>query len=484
MHVSRTAGTTLAALTIGIVVPLALGQPTTSEPTPAPGPAEVVVLEAFVTDTAGAPVPGLRAGDFELTEDGAPVAITGVLESRRARRGHAASGDLREPGILVVVFVDTDAPPPPHPGPDVLAGDSPWGAGARVLVASGGDLVTVRQPFTDDPQKVAQALRAVEAGAVPAGDGERAAGQAATPPADLASLLDSLGGLPGRKGLLYVRGALADRPAGAGSSAPADVVKSLADRANAAGVTLYWLDAAVAAGPRGAAAERAGGEPTPLHALLASTGGLAVEASAGVADAIARVVRDLEGAYSLSFAAPSQGDGAMHRLSVKVRRGGVSARARAAFRDLKDDERMSERTLAALLFGVADNPLAIQLSTTTEPNPKEGTQLVTVLVSIPLGNLAFAPKTVSHECDLALWLAARDGEGHVTRAPKTKFPVSVPNDRLLSALTQTAGYAFRVPFKAGAGTFAVTVRDEIAMQSATELTSVAPVAEPVREVTP
>ena len=212
--------------------------------------------------------------------------------------------------------------------------------------------------------------------------------------------------------------------------------------------------------------------------------GLAVEARAGVADAVARVVRDLEGAYSLSFAAPSQGDGAMHRLAVKVRRGGASARARAAFRDLKDDERMSQRPLAALLFGVADNPLAIQLSTTTEPNPKEGTQLVTVLVSIPLGNLAFAPKTVSHECDLALWLAARDGDGHVTRAPKTKFPVSVPNDRLLSALTQTAGYAFRVPFKAGAGTFAVTVRDEIAMQSATELTSLAPAAEPVREVTP
>ncbi len=484
MHVSRTAGATLAALTFGIVVPMALGQSPSTEPVPAPRAADVVVLAVSVADAAGAPVPGLRAGDFELAEDGARVAITGVLEPRRARRGHAVAGDLREPGILVVVFVDTDAPPPAHPGPDVLAGDPPWGAGARVLVASGGDLVTVRQPFTDDPQKVVQALRAVEAGTVPADGGERAVAQAAAPPADLASLLDSLGGLPGRKGLLYVRRALADRPGGAGSSGAAEIVKSLADRANAAGVTLYWLDAAGAAGPGGAAAGRVGGEPAPLHALLASTGGVAVESSAGVADAIARVVRDLEGAYSLSFAAPSQGDGAMHRLSVKVRRGGASARSRAAFRDLNDDERMSDRTLAALLFGVADNPLAIQLSTTTEPNPKEGTQLVTVLVSIPLGNLAFAPRTVSHECNLALWLAARDGDGHVTRASKTRFPVSVPNDRLLSALTQTAGYAFRVPFKAGAGTFAVTVRDEIASQAATELTSLAPVANPKPEVTP
>ena len=145
---------------------------------------------------------------------------------------------------------------------------------------------------------------------------------------------------------------------------------------------------------------------------------------------------------------------------------------------------MAGRTLAALSFGVADNPLGVQVSVTTEPKPGEGAQLATVLVSVPLGNLAFAARTVSHDCDLGLWLAARDSDGRVIRAPKAKFQVSVPNDRLLTALNQTASYTFKVPLKLGGGAFAVTVRDEIAMQAATELTALAPGTEPGPGVKP
>ena len=392
----------------------------------------------------------------------------------------------------MVVFVDTLTATPSRraavlAGADAPADSSPWGAEVRVMVASGGDPVVIRQAFTADPQLVMQTLRGIENGAeVPAAQGQEG-GQAPTSLTNLSSFVESLGGLPGRKAFLYVGESLPMHLSGASALAAADPVRALADRANAAGVTAYCVKTpasgrsgrgAVPQRPldavAGTTAEHDAGTVDSLQPLVSATGGLAVEPSAGISGAIAAVVRDLRAAYAVSFAAPSRGDGAKHQVRVSVRREGVSARARSAFFDRSDDDTMAGRTLAALSFGVADNPLGVQVSVTTEPKPGEGAQVATVLVSVPLGNLAFAARTVSHDCDLGLWLAARDSDGRVIRAPKAKFQVSVPNDRLLTALNQTASYTFKVPLKLGGGAFAVTVRDEIAMQAATELTALAP----------
>ena len=492
MDFPRAANAALASLTIAAALSPALGQPLTSEPAPAARPAAAAVIDVFAADATGAPVQGLRAADFEILKDGTPVSVTGVIGPGRSRGAHVPSSDPRGPEILVVVFVDTLTTPPQQraallAGTDSRADDFAWGAGVRVMVASGGDTVTIRQPFTVDPRVVLQALEGIGSRGEDFPAQGQEAGQTPASPADLGSFVESLGGLPGRTALLYVGGSLPPRPSGAGVGAAADPARALADTANAAGVTAYCVE--TAAGGRsergtvpqrsrdaaaGATAEPGAGTVDSLRPLVSATGGLAVVPSAGISGAIAAVVRDLRGAYSVSFVAPSRGDGAMPQVRVSVRRAGVSARARSAVFDRNDDATMAGRTLAALSFGVADNPLGVQVSVTTEPKPGEGAQLATVLVSVPLGNLAFAARTVSHDCDLGLWLAARDSDGHVIRAPKAKFQVSVPNDRLLTALNQTASYTFKIPLKLGGGAFAVTVRDEIAMQAATELTTLAP----------
>ncbi len=498
----RNASAALAVLTIAVALSPAFGQPVTAEPAPAPRAAALVVLDVLVVDATGAPVKGLRAGDFEVSQDGAPVQVASVVGPGRSRGTRSASGDPRGQEILVVVLVDTFTTTESQretllAKSDAVVSNLAWGAGVRVMVASGGDTVTVRQSFTADSRLVVEALKAIESGGEVTSAPGPEAGQAHMAPANLTSFVDLLRGLPGRKALVYIGESLPAHLTDASTGVTGDPVRVLADRANAAGVTFYCINMAVSGRPengaavqqlktvaQGEAVEGGAGKEESLQSLVLATGGLAVEMSAGVTNAIANVVRDLKDAYSLSFAAPSQGDGAVHQVKVRVRREGTSVRARSAYLDLKVDDTMAERTLAALSFGVADNPLAIQVSATTESKTGEGAQLATILVSVPLGNLAFAPRVVSHDCDLGLWLAARDSDGHVIRAPKSKFQVSVPNDRLLTALNQTASYTFKVPLKPGGGTFAVTVRDEIAMQAATELTALAPATEPSPGVTP
>jgi VWFA-related protein len=98
------------------MAPAVMARPQATEPSPSfPGQAEVVTVDVVVTDSSGAPVPGLRQGDFSVSEDGVPRNIvafeaidreaapvsTPPLEPRtstnRISRGHGAAG-------FVVVF--------------------------------------------------------------------------------------------------------------------------------------------------------------------------------------------------------------------------------------------------------------------------------------------------------------------------------------------------------------------------------------------
>ncbi len=489
MKLPPTAKAVLALIALGTVTSPAAGQP-------AP-PADPVFADVFVTDAAGRPVTGLRPGEIEVLEDGTPVPVVSCVGPTQLR-GASSDEVARARQLVVALFVDDTASSAERQAAfakaDLVAGELLSGARSRVLVASGNGSVAVRQAFTADPGRVVHALEALQGASgrnAGAAGTQLERGDAAT--TGVAALMESLGALPGRKALVYVGGNGPSSAAGSGSPERSDVLRVLAGAANAAGVTLYSIDASGCGRPPGRPAAIGPGAKAPAGATLptararsaaAASGGLDVVEGADAGSALVGVVRDFKSAWSVGFTPSSRGGAGPHQLRIRVKREGLDVRSRAAFLDASEDERMAQRTLAALLLGFEDDPLGISVSLTSEQKPKEATQVVTVLVTLPLGNLAFEAKGVSHDCDISLWLAARDGDGQVIRAPKAKFPVSVPNDRLLTALSQTAGYAFRVPMKAGPGAVAVTVRDEIGMQSSTTVVPMAPATEPTPGATP
>jgi len=465
------------ALLLMLGVPASHGEAPSAGAAPAPGAAVEVVVS--VTDANGAPIPGLRASDFSVLEDGAPVRVDRVRPGPGAAAAKAGAAPADPTPALLTLLVDgaglTEAQAK-------AASDAAGEAlvaflstpGAQAMVAAGWPSVKVIRPFTTDAGAAREALESVFAGAGSESTSPTAGADAAVESLD--AFVVSLGGLPGRKALLYIGGGRRSAPA-AGSPAAGDPLaasaapgqagappadRGLAEAANAAGVRVYSVDA--------------GGGPAPgLREAAAATGGTAATAAAG---AFAAMSADFLAAYTLTYLAPHGGDGAIHRLEVRVRREGAVVRAGLAARRAADEDRIAERTRAALRYGVTDNPLGIQLAAAFDAKPREGSPVVSVLVTIPLGGLSFAPTKVAHECNLSLWLTARDAGGRTVQAPRARLPVSVPNDRLLTALTQSVGYTFKVPLAAGPATFAVTVRDEIAMREATAVTVATPAEEP------
>lgn len=511
----------------------------------------VVNIEAFVTGADGRPVHGLQASDFELFEDGKPVAITNFSAAGEGEEVAGETAPAGEQPLLLVFFVDGLNMTPPQCKAVFAKADAMLTGvlgvpGTKVMIVSGGLSVIVRQGFTSEPQPLLQALKVAQ-GAT--GEGAGAAtqdvflesmidtpfgGRADFAAADkealqrtmrdvaqqqyergkaevqnITTFIASLGGLPGRKAMIYVGGPIPIRPGetllhravddigDASASLEATrfdispLLRKLADRANAAGVTIYGVDAGGNARRGGPTAMQRHLDSRPgleaaaqvsaesaMQFLAWTTGGCAFTNLIDPSGAFEPLLLDFRSYYSLGFAAPYRADGSSHQIKVKMKRPGMAVRARSTFLDLNQDDRMADRTLAALLFDVAENPLGLQALAKAEEASKDKKQIVAVTVAIPLGGLVFAPTGVAHQSDLALWLAASDNFGHVIQSAKLKFPVSVPNDRLLTALTQSAGYTFRVPMKEGPCKFSVTVRDEFASQASTVVTALEAVAVP------
>jgi len=102
MNLPRTARAALALIALGTVTPPVAGQP-------AP-PADPVFADVFVADAAGRPVTGVRPGDIEVLEDGAPVPVVSCVGPTQVR-GASSDEIARARQLVVALFVDDTATP-------------------------------------------------------------------------------------------------------------------------------------------------------------------------------------------------------------------------------------------------------------------------------------------------------------------------------------------------------------------------------------
>lgn len=323
----------------------------------------------------------------------------------------------------------------------------------------------------------------------------------------LTEFVDSLSGLQGRKVIFFVGGGISMRPGqgllerwesrfgqtslGRGFNAVSEASRydvttyfnELVRHANANGVTFYSVDAM---GNRGLSTMTAETktlyEPSvgigevmssqqSLQVLANATGGLVAINNPDMSKQIERTVQDFNTYYSLGYAAPHDGDGKYHTITVKVKRPGVTLRHREGYLDRPADERMADRSLSALLFGAVSNPMHVGLSVRAQVKQPDGSYLVTLLVTVPLSQLALLPQGQIHEGTLSMWLAAQDADSEkITQAPKQSFPVRIPNEKLLTVLGQSVGYTYQLRLHAGPKKVAVCLRDEIGQADATVAT--------------
>lgn len=320
----------------------------------------------------------------------------------------------------------------------------------------------------------------------------------------LERFVNSLAGLQGRKAVVYVSDGLEVRPGefllrnwdskyaiyaselGIGS---VDLeidryslelpFRDLIAEANANRVTFYTIEGgnqrsggAISAETRTFVADPVArtaedGRQASLRSLAMDTGGTALIDSSNVRALLERLEQDFSHYYSLGYPSPHPGDGKHHVVRVKVKRSGVELRYPEGYRAKTPDERMTDRTLASLLFDTGANPLNVKVELGELRQEKKNRFMVQVMVKIPLSKLVLIPQDKAHLGQVSVFIAVRDDEGRMSDPQKIDVPVTIPNEQLLSAMTQTAGYMAQLRMRPGPQKIAIGVRDELAAVDST-----------------
>jgi VWFA-related protein len=508
------------AVLAALLFPAALAaQPPASEPTFSESlDVRVAEVEVVVTGPDGKPAQGLTREDFQVLEDGRPAEVTSVAAASFRPLALAVfldetslAGPARSTALAGLrKFLASGLKPGDRAllarWDGSLAIQEEWTGDAAALVAALGRIGAsaprsrpalqernaVRQeiqqapPFDEERGNgiiIAQAeaaLANLRLYAQTRADGTRAALGA------LQQTLALLAGSPDRKVLLYVGGGLPLRPgadlfdiwlakysqlASRLAVSPFEatrfdatpLVQQMVERSNAAGISIYALalpESGAASADRPATAGGDGEDAArALRTLATGTGGRVTTDVQNPAAFLAGTERDLAGAYSIGYTPPPGGKTGRHRIEIRVRGGALAARYREERFDALDP--LLQKAVAALgNAGGGANPLKLELAVEEEMKEKDGRLKVVAVASLPLSTLAVQPQEHYHVAHLTLAVAARDGKGKISGIPRAEVPVEIPNERLLAAPGEAAGYRFTLHLAPGESMVAVAARDD------------------------
>jgi VWFA-related protein len=313
--------------------------------------------------------------------------------------------------------------------------------------------------------------------------------------ANLHHLLESLGGLDGRKALVYVGDGVAtqvgtdvfgmiDEMCGTGQPSfdmpkldATTPLRQVTAAANANLVTFYTLETA---GLRSyVTAEHQHplisfdlsrrvdlDRQDSLTSLARETGGRAALNGSDFRHDLEEIAADLGGGYSLGFAPAHPGDGKVHQLRVDLVRPGLRAAYRQTYRDRSAAERLEGQVEAALIHGYADNPLAASLKLGTAAPSEHGRVLVPVQVRVPFGKLAFVPREDGRHGRVSIFVGNMDSRGGMSAIQRTQLPLRIPEADLKRVLASHLGYDVKLLLEPGRQRVAFAVRDDVARVSA------------------
>jgi len=267
-------------------------------------------------------------------------------------------------------------------------------------------------------------------------------------------------------------------PMDAQSYSVARNLQALTAHANAHRVTLYTLQAS---GLQGSDASDAGFGPNErllqfpsigklmrsslrdsLQMMSDATGGRSILDANDAGSDLTRMREDFTSAYSLGFNPAHAGDGREHKLTVRAKKPGVTLRYRQSYRDKPVLERSVDRTLAALFYGIEENPLDVAVEIGEQNPAQNGDYAVPVRLRIPLFKLAILNQDNVFEGKLRLLFAVRDDQGGTSSVRQVEVPLHIPRKEVLSALGQYYVYTLTLNLKPGPQRVAVAVRDDMA----------------------
>jgi VWFA-related protein len=213
----------------------------------------------------------------------------------------------------------------------------------------------------------------------------------------------------------------------------------------------------------GAATRAAAVMKESAEVMAGLTGG--TSSTANFSQVIEGIQEDFKSYYSLAYTPPRSRDRRSHSIKVSLRDPKLSLRYRREYKDRSEDQILGDLARAAALIEAPTNPLEVQIEFEAGTKDEQGRIVVPVIVRLPISRLTLVPGERFHEGRLGFFVVATDSKGRSSPVVTKEVPIRVPNQELLSALGQLAGYRTTLMMREGDHVVAVGVQDRISRVS-------------------
>ncbi len=500
----------------------------------------LVNVDVVVTGKDGRPVEGLTPADFTVLHEKKPVAITNFREEK-AVPAPSRSVLVPEAAREAAVPASTPASPTPAPTPeprtrrhivmfiDHLAlpdrreREEVFGSLKKLLreTLQPGDAAMIAWwrgglqvvfPFTGDVALLERQLDAVAKGSVRLGrevqeeldrlaaddwayalagvgdssmsrnlNVQQAYSEVKGKVTALKGLIATMSGMEGRKALVFVSRNLSRSPGAEFFGTEMDahrLIDSVAEKANAAGVTIHSLYAAAweaeqpnvsesglnnprLTGPLGLtrSTSKRVNEMASLAALTGQTGGVVITNTMEAPVFAGLVASDLQHWYSIGYPVPD-GAGLSSEISVRVNRPGATVRARRSVAERTPVERIEDRVLANLFRMDENARLPIAVSNGTAKKEGKGRFLTPALVRVPVRHLVLLPTATGMKGAVSIFTVAAGPGGEFSEIHRERHEIGLTAESVGPVSTTVLSYDLEIPTTDPASRISIGVWDE------------------------
>ena len=248
---------------------------------------------------------------------------------------------------------------------------------------------------------------------------------------------------------------------------------SIVQAANASGVSIYAIDASGLTVDSNVSAENRTSsqrldtflERNNLQAMLSlmaeETGGEAILNKNDVLGALKNIEKDYTSYYSIGYRSLRSGLDRPHKVEVKLKKKGLTVRARRSYLEKGVETKVREAVTSALFFPRDDNPLAVGLEVGKPAPADRENYAVPVIIRIPYSRLAMLPEGSKVRGRVVFYFVVIDSDGKQSELTTQPVPIEIDAKRFEALARRDFIYDVKLIMIPGGQKLSIAVRDDI-----------------------
>jgi VWFA-related protein len=255
------------------------------------------------------------------------------------------------------------------------------------------------------------------------------------------------------------------------------LIQSIAQSANANGVTLYTLHA----GGLGASSTSTSAEnqtaTTPIVAnaaltnsqeslrmLAGMTGGVSTTGSNNFGGAFAQIATDINSYYSIGYRSGVERVDRQRSIDVKAKNKNYTVRSRKSFVEKSLYTEISDKVIANVYYQEQENPMGIVVTTGQARAAGDDRYTLPMEVRVPMDNLAFLPTASGMRGGFSVFIVVADDKGDMSDVQQQNHPLTLTEEQLKEIKGKFYTYSVDLLMRKGRNRISVALIDDVSKQ--------------------